>query len=245
MSNKPIFAIILAGGLGTRLKNHVSNLPKPLAPINNKPFLEYLLTYWLKQGIRNFIFSVGYLYKQIIEYFGNEFLGSSIDYAIEESPLGTGGGLLNALNRLKSTQETVLVVNGDSFFNVNLDKIFKFHNKHNSNWTLATFNSSDSLRYLGFCVHEDGRIFQIKNQNSNNEINVNGGVYLVKTDFIKSLGFNIGEYCSLENDLIPKAIAKKGIYSYKVDDSFIDIGTPEDYIKAQSFFENWKNRYVT
>ena len=106
-------AIILAGGLGARLNNTVPNLPKPMAPINNRPFLEHQMDYWIGQGINRFILSVGYLKDLIIDHFGDKYKKASIEYAIEHKPLGTGGGLLLAA---KNITEPFLVLNGDTFF---------------------------------------------------------------------------------------------------------------------------------
>ena len=97
-------AVILAGGLGTRLRSVISDLPKPMAPINGRPFLEYLICYWIGQGINHFVLSVGYLHQAIIGYFGNQFKGACIDYVIEESPLGTGGGLLLASKKVDQSK---------------------------------------------------------------------------------------------------------------------------------------------
>ena len=114
-------AIILAGGLGTRLREAVPNLPKPMVPIHNRPFLEHQMDYWIEQGITRFILSVGYLKDIIISHFGNSYKSVSIDYAIETSPLGTGGALLLAA---KNLNETFLVLNGDTFIEVSLDGFF-------------------------------------------------------------------------------------------------------------------------
>ena len=120
-------AIILAGGLGTRLRKVAPKVPKPMAPINNRPFVEYQMDYWINQGITQFILSVGYLKDVIINHFGNSYKGISIEYVEESSPLGTGGGLLFAA---KNLHETFVVLNGDTFFEVNINSLYKFHLKY-------------------------------------------------------------------------------------------------------------------
>ena len=115
-------AIILAGGLGTRLRQLVSNVPKPMASVNGRPFLAHLMDYWIGQGITQFIISVGYLKESIINYFGNEYQGIKIEYSEEESPLGTGGGVLLAIKNIKSDDYFVLL-NGDTFFEVDLREL--------------------------------------------------------------------------------------------------------------------------
>ena len=116
--------VILAGGLGTRLKDTVPDLPKPMAPIKGRPFLEYQMDFWMNQGINRFILSVGYLSDIIINHFSYKYRGAILEYSIESNPLGTGGALIQAL---KNLSEPVLVINGDTFFQVQLKKLMKFH----------------------------------------------------------------------------------------------------------------------
>src|SRR3989344_9594340 len=108
-------AIILAGGLGTRLQSVVKDLPKPMADVNGRPFLAYLMDYWIKQGVKRFILSVGYKSEIIRDYFGDEYNGVSVAYSIEKKPLGTGGGLLLALKQLNSRGD-FFGFNGGTFF---------------------------------------------------------------------------------------------------------------------------------
>ena len=108
-------AVILAGGLGTRLRSVVSDVPKPMAPVGGRPFLEYQLEYWINQGISRFVLSVGYRHEAITEHFGSRYKGVELEYAVEEQPLGTGGGLLLAAEKLK--QDTpFLLLNKDTYF---------------------------------------------------------------------------------------------------------------------------------
>jgi len=117
-------AIILAGGLGTRLKEVAPNTPKPMVIINGRPFLEYQMEYWINQGITRFILSVGYLKDLIINHFGDSFNGASIEYVVEPKPLGTGGGMLLAA---KNITEIFIVLNGDTYIEVDLNSLYKFH----------------------------------------------------------------------------------------------------------------------
>src|SRR5262245_49936719 len=119
-------AIVLAGGLGTRLRATIGDIPKPLAPVRGRPFLEYLLAYWIGQGVTSFILSVGYRSEMITGHFGASFRGAAIDYAVEDRPLGTGGGLLLATTRL-AADDPFLVLNGDTYFEVPLAALLKFH----------------------------------------------------------------------------------------------------------------------
>ena len=121
-------AIILAGGLGTRLRSVVADMPKPMAPVNGRPFLEYLLDYWQNQGISHFIISVGYRHEIITGYFGARYKNATIKYAIEKTPLGTGGGFLLASDHL-GDDRTFLLLNGDTYFPINLASLEKFATK--------------------------------------------------------------------------------------------------------------------
>ena len=115
-------AIILAGGLGTRLRGVVPDLPKPMAPIGGRPFLEYQLDYWINQGVSQFVLSVGYLHGAIVDHFGDRYKGAKLDYVIEKTPLGTGGGFLLAAEKL-GKNDPFLLLNGDTYFAVDLKKL--------------------------------------------------------------------------------------------------------------------------
>ena len=183
-------AIILAGGLGTRLRGTVPGLPKPMAPIRNCPFLEHQMDYWIKQGINRFILSVGYLKELIIEHFGNTYKGIPIEYAIENEPLGTGGGLLLAE---KGLTEPFLVLNGDTFIEVDLDNLYEFHLERKSEWTFSLFRTSQFERYMGMDVSPNGEILSLKSESKKSSGLANGGVYLIEPSVLGSLTFKAGD----------------------------------------------------
>jgi D-glycero-alpha-D-manno-heptose 1-phosphate guanylyltransferase len=118
-------AIILAGGLGTRLQSVVKDIPKSMADIAGKPFLEYQLNYLESQKIEHIILSVGYKYESIQNHFGSKYKNISISYAIEKEPLGTGGAVINALKEVK--EDSVFILNGDTFFPISLENLFYKH----------------------------------------------------------------------------------------------------------------------
>ena len=128
-------AIVLAGGLGTRLQHIVPNLPKPMADINGKPFLSYLFDYLIQQKIERVILSAGYKSQAIHDFFYHQYKSLELDYALEKEPLGTGGGIKYALSF--ASENTVAIFNGDTFFPVNLALINDFHKKHHSDLTIA------------------------------------------------------------------------------------------------------------
>ena len=227
-------AVILAGGLGTRLRRAVPDLPKPMAPINGKPFLEYLMRYWRDQGINHFVLSVGYRYQAIIDYFGTQFEGVSLDYVIEESPLGTGGGLILASKKVNQ-QENFLLLNGDTYFEIKLKDLINFSNKTDADWCFSLFRTSEVGRYLGMNILPGGRITSLKSDTKILERLANGGVYLVNPRAIIAIQFFAGDKLSLEEDIFPMAMAtKQRFYGIEFQNTFIDIGMPDDYYRAST-----------
>lgn len=219
-------AIILAGGFGMRLRSICSDRPKPMADIQGKPFTEYLLDYWKGQGIAHFIFSVGYLHQMFIRYFGMDYQGIPIDYAIENKPLGTGGGLLQSITCLRHPDSPFLVLNGDTFFDVPLIKFF-----YKGEVTLALYQIEKNTRYDGVTLEKDGLI---KNLNDLNSKLINGGCYLFNKKALA--GFRQNGPLSLEKEILPILISQGDCYGQLFDGFFIDIGIPEDYERSQSLF---------
>ena len=224
-------AIILAGGLGTRLRSEVPDLPKPMAPVGGKPFLEILLEYWISQSIDRFILSVGYKHEMIIDHFKHEYRGASIDYSIEEAPLGTGGGFLAALNRL-SDEEDFLLLNGDTYFSVKLEALRSFARRNDTDWCFSLFRSDEENRYMGMQINELGRVLSLKSTQDPEGVLVNGGVYWVRRSSI-SKEITPPIYMSLESDFFPKVMEEKlRMFGMEAHGVFIDIGVPRDYRRA-------------
>lgn len=228
-------AIILAGGLGTRLRSVVPDLPKPMARINGRPFLEYQLDYWIAQGIGRFILSVGYKHEIIVGHFGNMYKGTGIEYVIEESPLGTGGGLLLAAEKV-GEHESCLVLNGDTYFAVELKKLIETSIEKKADWCFSLFRTNEEGRYLGINVLPDGKIVSLKTNNGGQNRLANGGVYWVNQPALFGLGFSQGAKVSLEDDIFPAALASgQLLVGIEFSSMFIDIGIPADYQKAATF----------
>jgi D-glycero-alpha-D-manno-heptose 1-phosphate guanylyltransferase len=225
-------AVILAGGLGTRLRETVPDLPKPMAPIANRPFLEYQLDYWIDQGVDRFILSVGYLKNKIINHFGLKYKNSTIEYAIEDEPLGTGGALLLAS---KGLTEPFLVLNGDTFIEVNLDKLCKFHLKKKSDLTLSLFKTSQLERYMGIKIGLNDEILKLKVKITEENGFANGGVYLITPKILNSLTFKKWCRVSFEDEILPTILSNNDVLLYGMEckGKFIDIGIPADFYRAQ------------
>jgi D-glycero-alpha-D-manno-heptose 1-phosphate guanylyltransferase len=227
-----ITAIVLAGGLGTRLRSEVQDVPKPMAPILGRPFLAYLLDYWIGQGVGRFVLSVGYMSEVVIDYFGSSYRDVKIDYAIEDSPRGTGGALLLA-RQLIDSKIPFLLLNGDTYFAANLRELIEYSDESRANWTFALFRTSQEGRYMGLEIAKNGQILALKSGASGGERLANGGVYWVSADAL--LYANGGQKVSLEHDIFPAAMSSgQRLFGKEVKGAFIDIGVPEDYRRASS-----------
>lgn len=228
--------IILAGGLGTRIRGSIGEIPKPMADINGNPFLEYLLNYLLRQGIEKVILSVGYKYEIIQSYFLNSYKEIKIIYSVEEEPLGTGGAIKKSLNYSES--EDVFILNGDTLFLLNLKNFYIFHKQKESVLSIALKPISEGNRYGSVEIDKESKIRSFKEKvNKKNEVLINGGVYLLNRDFFNSL--KLPEKFSFEKDFLEKYFTDYPFYGFVTDSYFIDIGIPEDYKRAKYEFKNF------
>jgi len=231
--------IILAGGLGTRLRSVVSEVPKCMAPVAGKPFLWYLLKYLSRYDITRVILSVGYL-REIIFKWIDEVKGEfsfEFDYAVEEEPLGTGGGIKLALD--KANGERVFVLNGDTFFDVNLNQLYDAHMIGNKAITLALKPMRKFERYGTVNMEPiSGRIISFNEKQYCEEGLINGGVYVIRKD--ASIFEGLGQKFSFETAVLEPQCERHQLLGVVQNGYFIDIGIPEDYRKANvdllSFF---------
>ncbi|OEW86801.1 D-glycero-D-manno-heptose 1-phosphate guanosyltransferase [Campylobacter jejuni] len=222
-------AIILCGGLGTRLKSVIKDIPKPMAPINDKPFLEFIFEHLKKQGIKEVILAVSYKYEVIKEYFKDEFLGIKIKYSIEKEPLGTGGAIKEAL---KFTKNEAYVLNGDTFFDIDFSKL----KLNGSKICLALKQMNNFDRYGTVNVDWRGLVISFEEKIFKNQGLINGGIYLLDKDIFKD--FALQEKFSFE-EFLQENYTKLKARACIFDDYFIDIGVPEDYYNfttSQSYF---------
>ena len=230
-------ALILAGGLGTRLRSAVPDLPKPMAPVSGRPFLEYLLDYWIKQGIRHFVLSVGYRYEIIIAHFGSKYKEAAIEYVIETTPLGTGGGLLLGAQKLDQT-EPFLLLNGDTYFAVDLKTLIEFASANGADWCFSLFRTNEVGRYMGMDVSPQGVITSLKSGSGQLGRLVNGGVYWVNPCALINEKFPPNNKFSLEDDFLPAAGSLgQHLMGLEFSGTFIDIGVPTDYYRAPTLLK--------
>ena len=224
-------ALILAGGLGTRLRAAVPDLPKPMAPIRNRPFLEHQMDYWIGQGVTKFILSVGYMHELIEAHFGETYRQCPVVYAREAAPLGTGGGLLLGLSHAQENE--VLVLNGDTFFEVSLAQFRAQHQALQADVSIALRRIAKNARYGEVVLDTQGFVAAFNAAGNGGEGIINGGVYLMRPAALLDLGFAAGDKVALEQDLFPRLLnTGKRLAGFISNTNFIDIGIPEDYYRA-------------
>ena len=237
MSNfSDITTIILAGGLGTRIRELVSDRPKVLAEIKGKPFIFQLLNQLASLNVKEVIISTGYMADEVEKALGPNYNGLKLQYSKEEKPLGTAGALRLASVRINSPE--CLIMNGDSFVEFELDALCSFHIKKNAGITMLVKKIDDIKR------------FGVVELNSNNEIIrfiekgslvgkgfINAGVYLMESELINTIPLKMP--CSLEYDFFPMKVSKS-LFAHEVSGRFIDIGTHESFYEANKFFETIK-----
>ena len=235
-------AILLCGGMGTRLRSVVADRPKPMADICGKPFLQYLLEMLRDKGITEVIFALGYMGEMIEEYFqdGSAF-GLKIAYSYEEEPLGTGGAIRNALPKIM--EEEVLVMNADTYFPMDYQGLYHFHQENDGDFSLATRGVPDISRYGAVRRDAAGRIlaWNEKLEDGGQPLagEINGGIYVMKKSLIAEIPK--GKQ-SLEQDCIPKWLSEgKRIFGLPFDGYFMDIGIPKDYQQFITDVEQGKN----
>ena len=228
MSSYP--AIILAGGFGTRLKSVINDLPKPMAMINSKPFLHYVFLYLTRQKINKAILSVGYKASIIEAYFGDKYLDVEIVYSKEVEPLGTGGGIKKAF---EFVDDFAYVLNGDTFFDIELSALSQFHSEAAIDISLALKPMENFDRY-GTVEMLGDRITKFEEKKPVEKGLINGGVYFLNREMLDRVET---DKFSFEKDVLEKYVSVRQINGKTFNNYFIDIGIPEDYSKAQMDFK--------
>jgi len=228
-------AIILAGGLGTRLRSAVPDLPKCMATVAGRPFIYYVIDYYKKQGITKFIFCLGYKHELIESYLKESFPQLKYTVTIEEEPLGTGGAIY--YGAIKATTPDPIVLNGDTFFEVDVEQLSSFHEEKKADCTLCLKEMKNTDRYGVVETDHEGRITSFKEKNYYEHSVINGGVYALNVaSFLKE---KFPEKFSFEKDYFEKFVHIKKMYGLTQKGYFIDIGIPDDYSRAQNDFNNY------
>lgn len=227
----PDWAIILSGGLGTRLRQLVADRPKPMASVGGKPFLAYLLEQLATWGLAHVVLATGYRSEQIHEYFGDQYLDLVLRYSREKQPLGTGGALRMAYDLCP--REDAVIMNGDSHVGVDLQAMWRWHRDRQAAMTMALTRVDDVSHYGAVETDRRGALRSfVEKGRAKGAGWINAGVYLVTPDFVLSIPRHAA--VSLERDVFPRWLGR-GLFGFKQEMPFIDIGTPEAYRQAARY----------
>lgn len=224
--------IILAGGFGTRLQSVVNDVPKCMAEVAGKPFLQYLFDYAANEGFNHIILSLGYKSDIVINWLRTQNRPFGISYVVEQYPLGTGGAIKLAFEKVKGTE--AFVINGDTFFDIDSESLLEFHRAKESDISVALKPMLDFDRYGSVELDDEKHIICFNEKEYKKEGLINGGVYIVTKKLFSKL--SLPEKFSFEKDIMESHIHNINIYGYQQDNYFIDIGIPSDFEKANADF---------
>jgi NDP-sugar pyrophosphorylase family protein len=230
---KGVDVVILAGGRGTRLQSLPGDLPKPLRPVNGRPFLSYLLDQVRGAGARRIILSLGYRPEDFREIAARE----GLEMSVEPAPLGTGGGLRAALPLLRA--DTVMAMNGDSYASVDLRLLAALHRRRKARAMLLLAEIEDASRYGRVEIDEDGSVLRFAEKGEAGPGLINAGVYVLQRSVVAAIPE--GRAVSLERETFPSLIGP-GFFGEPGTFAFMDIGTPESYAAASEFFQKTRSR---
>lgn len=225
--------IVLAGGLGTRLRGVIGEFPKCMAPVNGKPFLHYIFTYLQEQGCTRVILSLGYKHEVIEQWLKEHSWHFDIAHVIEYEPLGTGGGIQLAMREAKDGH--VAVLNGDTMFKVDMKEQFAFHTGMKADASLALKEMKNFDRYGVVNINDEHVITSFEEKQQKDSGLINGGVYIINKETF--LNKQLPERFSFEKDYLEAFVNEGNLYGYKSDSYFIDIGIPQDYEQVQEDFK--------
>ena len=220
-------AIVLAGGLGTRLRSVVDGAPKPMAPVKGRPFLTFVLDPLVHAGFTAAVLAAGYRHEAIRSYFGASYRGLALSYSVEREPLGTGGAIALAWSHVRAGEAFVL--NGDTYLELDYASMLEAHARARTELTIAVCQVPDAGRY-GALELADDRVQGFVEKGRSGPGWINAGTYLMGASL--SARFPRGAF-SFERDFLASEIAELRPLAFRSSGPFIDIGTPEDYAAAE------------
>lgn len=221
-------AIVLAGGFGSRLKELVPYLPKPMAPVAGRPFLEILLSMLARKGFTRIVLSLGFMSEKIISHFGDNYLGMELIYEVESQPLGTGGAILAALKQCLN--DHAFVFNGDTYLDLEVDELERsWQESHNP--VIVVREVPDTARFGRVNLNE-GRVTNFLEKGETGLGLINAGCYVLPKHVLDD--FSLGETFSIETEFFIKNFQSIRFDGFVTQGRFIDIGVPEDYLLAQT-----------
>ena len=220
-------AIILAGGFGTRLRGVLDNIPKPMAAVAGRPFIEYILDILADTGIKTVILATGFRHEVIEDHLGDSFRGMNLLYSVEMEPLGTGGAILQALDRVKG--ETCFVLNGDTLFNIDFRILERESLKHRYP-VFAALKQMELFDRYGKVETDGDKIVSFSEKGFCERGLINGGIYVIEKSWLKLAAH--GKMFSFERDILETHVTKGVLGCAVCEGYFIDIGVPEDLVRA-------------
>jgi D-glycero-alpha-D-manno-heptose 1-phosphate guanylyltransferase len=224
-------AIVLAGGLGTRLRGVVPDLPKPMAPVAGRPFLAWVLDRLVESGFESAVLAVGYRHEAIHEHFGDDYRGMALRYSVESTPLGTGGAIRLADEHVSAYP--VFVLNGDTFLELDYRAMLDAHQRARASLSVAVCRVADVGRY-GALEIENDRIHGFLEKGGDGPGLINAGVYLLAAEVLQQIP--VGQPFSFEQQLLVPRVTEIRPLAFRTEGRFIDIGIPEDFERAQQMF---------
>ena len=233
-------AIILAGGYGTRLQSVVSDRSKVIAYVRGRPFIYYLFDQLCLAGYKKVTLATGHLGEHVERTLGLSYKGLTIQYSKEDQPLGTGGAITKAAGM--SSGKWALILTGDSFVDVSLTNFFVEHEKNEQAMSMVVVGKQASHRYGVVELGATKKVVKFSEKGmSNDQLGlISAGVYMIEWSLLRD--FSGKKHYSLENDFFPAQV-ERGIFGYKIDGAFIDIGTPESFAAAPDFFSLFQKNY--
>ncbi len=222
-------AVVLAGGLGTRLASVSAGLPKPMIEVAGRPFVEYVLDTLIDAGVTRIVLAVSYRWEILQCHFGDNYRGSSIEYSVEDQPLGTGGAIRKCLMEQEIAQ--ALIVNGDTLFLIDLPGLVSRHAQSNAAVTMALRRVEDTSRYGVVACDASGSVTAFHSRGDGRSGLINGGTYVV--DGPTLVAFDLPARFSFERDYLERYISQLRPLGVEARAYFIDIGIPEDLARAQ------------
>jgi NDP-sugar pyrophosphorylase family protein len=226
-------ALILAGGLGTRLRTAVSDRPKPMADVSGRPFIVHLLGQLCRYDFRRAILCIGHMGERVSAVLGDGFGPLQLLYSFEQTPLGTGGALRLASDLI--SENDLLVMNGDSFCDIDLRALERVHRAHSRAATMVVLERGDRRRSGAVAVDSSGRVVKFESRPVVATAGlINAGIYMLRRDVVDMIA--AGRNVSLEDEIFPLLVQRHELFSWPVKALFIDVGTPESYNAAQTLF---------
>lgn len=232
-----IQAVVLAGGFGTRLRSRVADLPKAMAPVAGRPFLEYVLDRLVDSGVARIVLATGYLSETIESHFGGAYRGVPVGYSREDTPLGTGGAIAKALRALPA--QTTVVLNGDTWLDVDLTAFHTWCLQQPGVPGLVLREVRDVSRF-GAVALDGERIDAFGEKQTSGRGFVNAGVYGLALSHFD--GFGLPEVFSIETDFFQRCIGRRPLRGFPCRGEFIDIGVPDEFDRAQADLPRWQQR---